>query len=321
MVNSPADPASLSTPPPQPSFNQEVRNAFVGPNGIRAGWRFLIFVLLWFGFQLFVGVVLFLLRPQIFKRSAAPFVMSPSFTVAMEAISIGAAFLAAFILSRIEKRSFWSYGLPLRGAFGKLFWQGVVFGLAVESVEMLLIAALGGFSLSGLALAGAAVGKYAVLWAISFVLVGISEEFTFRGYVQFTLTTGMGFWPSAVFLSVLFGAAHLSNPGEAWVGALSVVMFGLFLCFTLKRTGSLWFAVGFHAAADYAETFIYSVPDSGIPATGHLLNSNLHGARWLTGGSIGPEGSVFVFVVLGLAFLVFGWLYPKNEQPSVAGQF
>ena len=67
--------------------------------------------------------------------------------------------------------------------------------------------------------------------------------------------------------------------GEGWVGALSVMLFGIFAAFTLQRTGSLWFAIGFHAATDYAETFIYSVPDSGMLASSHLLNSSL-ADRW-----------------------------------------
>src|SRR6266404_2425088 len=43
------------------------------------------------------------------------------------------------------------------------------------------------------------------------------------------------------------------------------------------------------AALVYGETFIYSVPNSGFPSYGHLLNSTLHRPQWLTGGSVGPE--------------------------------
>jgi membrane protease YdiL (CAAX protease family) len=87
------------------------------------------------------------------------------------------------------------------------------------------------------------------------------------------------------------------------------MLFGLFACFTLRRTGNLWFAIGLHAASDYAETFIYSVPDSGMLAKGHLVNASFHGPRWLTGGSIGPEGSVIDFALFLLSFVIFAWLY------------
>ena len=211
------------------------------------------------------------------------------------------------------------YGLPLKGAFGKLFWQGVVWGLAFMSIEIFAIHALHGFSFGSLAIVGFELVRYAMAWAVGFVLVGIFEEFTFRGYAQFVLSEGIGFWPAAFLLSASFGAVHLQNPGEDWVGALSVTVFGLFACFTLRRTGSLWFAVGFHAAGDFAETFLYSVPDSGMLAKGHLLNSNFHGPRWLTGGTIGPEGSVFGFLLFLVAFVIFAWLYPpvKSENPLI----
>jgi hypothetical protein len=148
------------------------------------------------------------------------------------------------------------------------------------------------------------------------VLVGIFEEFLFRGYAQSTLASGIGFWPAAILLSGAFGALHLPNPGEGWVGALSVMLFGLFACFTLRRTGSLWFAIGMHAAGDYAETFLYSVPDSGMLAKGHLLNSTLHGPRWLSGGTVGPEGSSMDFLVFLLAFALFAWLYPAGKASA-----
>jgi membrane protease YdiL (CAAX protease family) len=225
--------------------------------------------------------------------------------------------LAAAIMSWIEKRKVSEYGIPLRGAFGKYFWHGTAWGLVVVSAMMLAMAALGGFSFGELALAGPAIIQYVALWAIGFVLVGFAEEFTYSGYAQFTLATGIGFWPAAILLSGAFGGAHLLNPEENWVGAASVVGFGLFACLTLRRTGSLWFAIGFHAAADYAETFLYSVPDSGERATGQLLHSTLHGPSWLTGGKVGPEGSVLDFAAMLLAFVLFAWLYrPRESAPQ-----
>ena len=147
-----------------------------------------------------------------------------------------------------------------------------------------------------------------------FTCVGLFEEFAFRGYLQFTLGDGIGFWPAAILLSLLFGAAHLSNPGEGKIGAASVVLVGLFFAFTLYRTGNLWYAVGLHASFDWGETFLYSVPDSGTVMNGHLSNALLHGPKWLTGASVGPEGSVFCFVTMGLQFLVVMWLFPRRTE-------
>src|SRR5205823_4346240 len=94
--------------------------------------------------------------------------------------------------------------------------------------------------------------------------VGLSEEFLFRGYTQYTLARGMGFWPAALCLSLVFGAAHLRNPGEGIVGAANVAVTGLVFAFALRRTGNLWLAVGWQGTFDFGETFVYSVADSGF---------------------------------------------------------
>src|SRR5216684_1885489 len=147
---------------------------------------------------------------------------------------------------------------------------------------------------------GVRIAKFAAFWAVIFLLVGLFEELLFRGYTQFTLTRGIGFWPAALALSCAFGLIHFRNGGEQWPGLLAAAAIGFFFCLTLRRTGSLWFAVGFHAAWDWGETFFYSVPDSGMVAPGHLLSSSLRGAPWLSGGSVGPEGSVLCFAVIAI---------------------
>jgi len=315
------DADSLPTPQQIPSVMpaSPIRKVFFGRDGLRAGWKFLIFVMLWLACATAIRLGFRQISPlrQILQQAQSG-TLTPTFELIFEPAAIAGLFLVTFVMAIIDRRSIWSYGLPLKGAFGKLFWQGVIWGLAMESVEMFAIYALHGFSFGSLALSGFTLVKYAGMWAFVFILVGVFEEFSFRGYAQFTLARGIGFWPSAILLSALFGAVHLGNAGEGWIGAFQVLIFGLFACFTLRRTGSLWFAIGLHAAGDYAETFIFSVPDSGMKATGHLLNSSFHGPRWLTGGTIGPEGSVLDFVVFLIAFAIFAWLYPagKTEMPE-----
>jgi uncharacterized protein len=303
------NPAPLQEEPPAPAAEPStLTTVFLGPNGIRAGWRLLIFLAIVFaassGFQLLL--IHFLGRPPQGGDT------TPGLLIIGEAGSFLTIAIATAIMSKIEKRSFAQFGLPLRRAFGKLFWQGYLWGLAQASLLMLAIAALGGYSFGSLAMHSTELLRYGVVWAIGFLLVGFFEEFAFRGYMQFTLGTGIGFWGAATVLSALFGALHLLNPGEGAVGAASIFMAGMFWCLTLRRTGSLWFAVGLHAAFDWGESFLYSVPDSGTHVVGHLSNSTLQGPRWLTGGTVGPEGSVFVFILMALGFLVFHLLYPSR---------
>jgi CAAX protease family protein len=288
-----------------------LRFIFFNQREVRSGWRLLVYIVL---------AVLFLLGLQF----AATWLhlplptkeMKPIGMLVAELLSVTAAFGAAALLGLFEHRSIGVYGLPAREAFRGRFWQGVVWGLVMVSAIVLLIHAGGGYSFGRIDMDRGAILHYAALWGVVFLTVGFFEEFLFRGYTQFTLASGVGFWPAAILLSAGFGGAHLMNPGEGPVGALSVFTIAMFFCLTLRRTGSLWFAVGLHAAFDWGETFLYSVPNSGIVAPGHLSNSSLHGARWLTGGSVGPEGSVMAFAVMGAAFIVFAVLYRRPAAPA-----
>jgi len=202
-------------------------------------------------------------------------------------------------------------------AFGARFWQGASWGIAMIAAIIFLIRAFGGFSFGELALRGPTVWGYAALWGAVFVFVGLFEEFLFRGYTQFTLADGIGFWPAAILLSGSFGYVHLKNPGEGPIGAAAVMTIGLVFALTLRRTGNLWLAVGWHASFDFGETFLFSVPNSGIVFEGHLSNASLHGAKWLTGGTVGPEGSVFSFLTMAILALVVHRLYPaRSSNPN-----
>lgn len=300
-------------PAPGPLFGV-VHEIFIGPGGVRAGWRFFLYAIFVAAISTAIQIALGVIPAvRAFYLEAHSGILTPLAVFVSDGPEMVAAFLGAWLMSRIEKRRMEQYGLPARVAFGKLFWQGALWGFAECSVLLLLIRAFGGFSLGTPALMRSELLRYALLWALGFLLVAFFEEYAFRGYGQFTLATGMGFWPAAIVLSILFGAIHIVNSGESLFGASMVGLFGLFGAFTLRRTGNIWFAVGVHAAFDYAETFVYSVPDSGQLATGHLLNSSFHGPTWLTGGSVGPEGSIMVFFTLLLSFILFNWLYPAKK--------
>jgi len=283
-----------------PTEPHPLHRVFIGPHGLRPGWRLLIYIALW---RLFAFLLGYLVLPrgtlEIWQEMAG------------EVRQMVAVILPALVMAAIEKRPFGAYGLPGRQAFGKLFWAGMLWGIATITLLVFAIGGFGDFSLGTVALHGVRVIKFAIFWGAFFTVVGFFEEFLLRGYSQFTLSTGMGFWPTAVLLSVIFAIMHTGNPGETFIGLAAVAAIGLFFCLTLHRTGSLWFAVGFHASFDWGESYLYSVRDSGTTITGHLLNSTFHGSRWITGGSVGPEGSLLIYVVIAAAWFAFHRRYPQ----------
>jgi membrane protease YdiL (CAAX protease family) len=230
-----------------------------------------------------------------------------------EVVAFLIVLFASWVMSRIERRRIGDYGLPLRRAFRSQFWQGAAIGFAALSVLLGAMRLAGAFRIGTMDLHGADVFGYAALWALAFVFVGFFEEFFFRGYALFTRTTGITFWPAAILLSGFFGWIHHSNPGESWVSAIEAGGTGLLFCFILRRTGDLWMPIGFHAAWDWGETYSYGVPDSGFAAKGHLFHPAFTGPAWLTGGTVGPEGSwlcLALLVILWIGFAV--WLRAKR---------
>jgi membrane protease YdiL (CAAX protease family) len=281
----------------QPSY---FHTLFLGPDGLRPGCGFA-----------FYTVSFFLLQ-----RLTSDFAWSLDlgfsglWSMLIEEVgNVASAVVPAVILSRVEGRSWGSYGLPGSRAFGRLFWAGLLWGFSAISVLMLTLNRLHCFAFGHPALHAARAFRFALFWAMMFLLVGFFEEFLLRGYSQFTLARGIGFWPAAIALSCAFGLIHLRNGGEQWSGLLAAAVIGFFFCLTLRRTGNLWFAVGFHAAWDWGETYFYSVPDSGTLFPGHLFQSSLRGPSWLSGGSVGPEGSVLCFAVILLAGIAFDRTY------------
>jgi membrane protease YdiL (CAAX protease family) len=305
------DPAA---PLPQP--RGVLRGVFVGPNGVRAFWRLLPFVAM-------VGGMGFLVARLLHSNGLTTF--SPATVLPQEALLFLIVVIATAVMARFERRSFRDYGLPLKGAFGARFFEGLLWGFLAEAVTIGTLYLTGNASFQGFALRASSAFSYAAMWGATFLLVGLFEEFLFRGYPQFTLASGIGFWPAAFLLSGLFWLGHMGNPGETWVGGLATALAALVFCVSLRLTGNLWFAIGMHAGWDWTETYLFGVADSGMPATGHLLNTTLTGSKWMTGGTVGPEGSVVELLVcltaIGLLFIRFRntvTFVPRSSTVEVA---
>lgn len=299
----------LDSAAPRPGI---LRRCFVGPSGLRAGWRLLIFISL---------VFLLLLMASVAGESAYSALCSlknPALPLILEeGLVFACVLLATFVMAKVERRRVGDYGLPWRRMFRCQFWQGAGIGFASLSLLILVLRAFGLFAFEGLALHGDEIWIYGLCYVLLFVLVGLAEDSLSYGYALFTLSTGVGFWPAAVLLSALFAVVHLGNPGETWLGILNNGLIGLLFCLLLRRTGDLWMVVGVHAAWDWGETYLYGVANSGRTVEGHLFNSSISGPAWLAGGSVGPEGSVFCTALLIALGFVACRLLREAKFPEV----
>jgi membrane protease YdiL (CAAX protease family) len=320
------------TEPLSPARPSALRKILVGKDGLRAGWSLLIFIVIFAAIAFCVRVIGHRVHPPVPKAAnTPPEPASPSFLFIAESIPFLITVLVTWIMSKIERRAISVYGL---GDSRKLvhFLAGLAWGVICLSLLILTLVKLGPLVIDGRLLFGSDIVRYGAIWLVGFFLVGMLEEYLTRGYLQYTLTRGLagvyewafktrhskalGFWTAAVIFSILFGLGHGKNPGESPIGLLSAGLAAMVFCFSLWRTGSLWFAIGLHTSWDWGQSFLYGVADSGLMAEHHLLATHPVGKPILSGGATGPEGSIFILPVLGLIALII--LFTLRRAPATA---
>jgi hypothetical protein len=311
-------------PPPEPPAFHKI---FIGKDGLRAGWSLLIFITLLAGVMSCARVVGHKLHPPAPRTAKAAWDVSATPLLFIgECIPFLVTLLVTWIMAKIERRPNSVYGL---GGSRKLpnFFAGLAWGVTCLSLLVLTLLQTGLLVIDSRLLFGSDIFRYGAIWLASFLLVGLLEEYLTRGYIQYTLTRGLaglyqwafktrysaalGFWSATVIFSILFGLGHRGNAGESPIGLLSAGLASMVFCLSLWRTGSLWWAIGFHATWDWAQSFLYGVADSGIMVRHHLLATHPVGKPILSGGATGPEGSIFAIAILALASLIILFTLPR----------
>jgi membrane protease YdiL (CAAX protease family) len=134
-------------------------------------------------------------------------------------------------------------------------------------------------------------------------------------WLEMTKNPGSGFWQAAWVTSTFFGFGHTGNNGENWIGIFAAAFIGFVFCVSVWVTGSAWWAIGCHAAWDWAETYFYGTADSGLVARGHYLTTSPAGNALWSGGADGPEGSL---LIVPIVLLILAWLLIIYRRPKAA---
>jgi uncharacterized protein len=175
---------------------------------------------------------------------------------------------------------------------------------------------LGGMQVRGFANVGASLALAALAWAAANICVGLAEELWFRGYLLQTLGKSIGFWNAAIVISLLFTADHyFFKAGENIWDVITLMSLSLLLCYSVRKTGSLWFAVGFHTAFDYMQLFVIGTPNGARVPQGRLLDSSFEGPAWLTGGVLGTEASFLMYPAIALLWAYVWRRYRYSQLP------
>lgn len=227
------------------------------------------------------------------------------------------ALVCTAVLARFARRRVDSYGLAVRHAFGRDMWEGTAVGIAMALLVGIGMLVLGGMQIRGLAASPSALAVAALAWAGATFLAGLAEEFYFRSYFLQTLWKAIGFWPASLVIAALFSADHyFFKPGENVFDVITLVALSLFMCYSVRRTGLLWFAVGFHFAFDFAQLFVIGTPNGSRVPEGRLFDATFHGPAWLTGGVLGTEASLLMYPLIALAW-IYVWRRFRARPPLI----
>jgi len=285
---------------------------FIGPDGLRHGWRFLIFAAAIFLVVQFLEqpAIAFLAAKLHVNRSA---LSAPSIIVS-DGFDLIVILVVTGVVARFEQRRIDSYGLPVNEAFGGFFWDGVIAGFAAIAFVGAGMLISGGLLVHGVALHGAQLLTSPVLWLIAMLLVGVMEEYLFRGYALQSLLRGAGFWSAALITTALFAGDHLEKPHENAIDIGMIFALAIVLCISVRVTGSLWWAVGWHAAFDFGQFFVIGTPNGGRVPQGRLFDVTFPGPAWITGGELGTEASYFMIpAVIGTFLYVILFLRRRSS--------
>jgi membrane protease YdiL (CAAX protease family) len=150
-----------------------------------------------------------------------------------------------------------------------------------------------------------------LLGFVLMVLIALTEELVFRGYILNNLLESMNKWTALAVSAAMFALAHGSNPGISSVAIANLLLAGMLLGINLIYTRNIWFAVLFHFSWNFIQGPVLGYTVSGLPLKG-VLQPDLKGPWWLTGGEFGLEGSFITTCLFALAVLLFYFVYEKN---------
>lgn len=194
-------------------------------------------------------------------------------------------------------------GFPLMGPRAMRWTMlGLVIGLVVMSGAILGILSSGAATatLSPQPVSDALV--YGAGWMVFDFLGATGEELFGRVAVLLVAERLVGWRGATIVSGLMFSLLHLGNPGATPIWLLRLFLQGVLLAWAVYRTRSVWWSVGYHTGWNWASAPLFGAAGSGYLDQGHLFDFVPTGPGWITGGAVGPEGSVFAFVAVLAAF-------------------
>ena len=213
------------------------------------------------------------------------------------------AFISLLVFFRvkvIEKRSFSSIGFN-KNNWLKKYSLGFLIGLAMMSIIVLILFPFGYITVEKNPIQPVGISAIASVLVIllGWIIQGATEEIVTRGWLLNVLSTKYNIGVGLLISSTLFGLMHLTNPNVNYIAVINIILVGLFYGLYVIKTNDLWAVCGMHSAWNFAQGNIFGFKVSGLDVSVRsLIDLNLVGSDFVTGGIFGPEAGITATFIL-----------------------
>ncbi len=284
---------------------------------LKQGWlRAVIFLVAFLLVSTLIGIIagIIITTTHVGETITIQDIWSSPLRPVMVLISTLTGFLLVWIFTKfIDKRSLYSLGFRWKG-FGHQAATGFFLPFGILGIGTLVLS----FSKY---LTWGDVQFDSTLFFINLVLmllIAFSEELIFRGYILNNLMQSFNRYIALITSAVLFAALHMSGAGMNILPLFNIFLAGILLGLNYSFTRNLWFGIAFHFTWNFFQGPVLGYKVSG-KAFSSILEQDMIGPVWLTGGDFGFEGAAVCSALLLITIIALEWVYRKNRVVESGG--
>jgi len=224
---------------------------------------------------------------------------------------LGTLLVVALFMKWVDKMPFISIGLYLKNNV-KGFAIGLLAGLLIMAIGYLALDSAGQLQF----LQFQYNGNEIFLTMLLFLIVSLTEEILFRGYVLRCLMESMNKFAALLVSAILFALLHAANPNLSLVGNINLFLAGILLGLPYIYTKNLMFPIALHFSWNFFQS-LFGFNVSGVDSYS-LIVFETPKKTIFNGGDFGFEGSllaiIFQILLIFLCYVFFNYRSRKDSK-------
>lgn len=216
----------------------------------------------------------------------------------------------------VDRRPIETLGFAFQGSWLAELLLGLSLGFGLPVLIFIVCYVMGWTQVTGSLFASAPSRIFTILLQTLalMIAVAVNEETIVRGYILQSLKLQYGGPAALVISSILFGLAHLGNPGALFTAFIGTFLAGMALGYAYLITKRLWLPIALHFSWNFTLGPVLGFPVSGIDLPGWIQQRVTGPALW-TGGKFGPEAGIMGLAVWIIAIPVIIWFVRRVYRP------